>query len=271
MKKSKKKFRKELVCSKCLKDIVPDQLYCYGCGEPTKLLKAELSAQNNLREAWAEYKNRKSDNYPFAIFFIFAIFIPLVFFHFFPRYFITIDKAGLSLVSNLIYLFTLPLLFIPFAVPIVADKAKLSVLNYLQSLKYYPRLLIFILINIIYFFLLKMITDSVDPILNLVRLIMVLYWLAIIVPLPHLLLRKKVNPFKAVMIVYRAGKETRWQQFFTYVYLFMINAIGLAALGVGLIITIPFSIAVLERYYLQMDKYGLFDQDRDREQQPEVM
>ena len=260
MKKSKKKVRKELVCEKCLKDLQPNQLYCYECGQPTAVLSEELSAKKNWVETWGDYKQRKGENYPFAIFFIFIILIPQIFIILLPKLVFSSESTNTYLINNLIYLFTLPLIFIPFATPLMAEKAKLTIRKYFQDLKHYPRMFLFVLINLVYFFLLKMITSSVDPILNLVRLIMVLYWLAIIVPYPHLLLRKKINPLQGLIIVYKVGKETRWQQFFTYIYLFVINILGLAALGIGLLVTIPYSIAVLERYYLQMDKLDLFEQ-----------
>jgi hypothetical protein len=59
-------------------------------------------------------------------------------------------------------------------------------------------------------------------------------------------------------MVYKGGKETRWQQFFTYVILLLINVLGAIPLGLGLLVTIPYSFAVLERYFNQMDKLNLF-------------
>ena len=260
MAKSKKKIRKELVCDKCLKDLQPNQLYCLECGQATAVLSEELSARKNWQATWSEYKNRKGENYPFVIFFFFIIILPLFTILFAPQILNLFQSINSFLFSNIFLLFALPLVFIPFSVPLMTEKTKITIRKYFQSFKFYPRMFTFVLINIAYFLLLKLITMSVDPILNIVRLILVLYWLAIMVPYPHLLLRKSVNPFKGLIIVYKAGKETRWQQFFTYVYLFIINVLGLVALGIGLLVTIPYSIAVIERYYLQMDKLGLFNQ-----------
>jgi hypothetical protein len=251
MKKSKKKLRQEMVCSKCYKELQSDDLFCHECGEPTKVLKKDLSASRNWRETWADFKDRKGENYPFAIFFVFVILVPL--------FLIIIFLRESYLITNLALLLFLPLAFVPFAVPIMGERMPITIGKYLRNLKHYPKLFLFVLVNIVYFFLLKVITSSVDPILNLVRLIMVLYWIAVIVPYPHLLLRKKVNPLKGLLIVYRGGKETRWQQFFICVYLVVVNIIGLAILGIGLLVTVPYTIAVLERYYLQMERLGLLD------------
>lgn len=249
MKKSKRKGSSDLVCVKCLKDLEANQLFCTDCGEPTRKLTEDLSAKRNWQQAWADYKNRKGENYPFAIFFFFLVLLPTLYVAFFV--------TDSYYISNLFFLIFLPLVFIPFTIPVVKENTAITIKRYIHNLRYYPRVFLFVLINVLYFFLLKIITSSVDPILNLVRLILVLYWLAIMVPYLHLLLRKEVNPFKALLIVYKGGKETRWQQFFTYFYLFVINLAGLAALGVGLLVTIPYSIAVIERYYMQMDKLGL--------------
>src|SRR5690554_1584517 len=254
MKKSKKKLKHEMVCSKCYKELQSSDLFCHECGEPTRVLKEDLSARRNWQATWADFKDHKGDSYPFAIFFVFVVLVPLFLIVYFLR-----DSY---LMTNLALLFILPLAFIPCAVPITKEGVAITIGNYFRNLKYYPVLFLFVLVTIVYFFLLKPITTSVDPILNLVRLIMVLYWLAIVVPYPYLLCRKKVNPLKGLLLVYRGGKETRWQQFFTYIYLALVNVLGLALLGIGLLVTIPYTFTVLERFYLQMERLGLFDQEK---------
>jgi hypothetical protein len=241
---------KERVCIKCYKELEPNQLFCQECGEPTQVLVEELSAKRNWQETWGDFKNRKGENYPFAIFYVFALLLPL--------FLVTTFLLDSYFLTNMFLLIYLPLLFIPLAIPIMEERRAVTIRSYFGNLKHYPRLFLFVLINLVYFFLLKVITTSVDPILNIVRLIMVLYWLAIVVPYPHLLLRKDVNPFKGLKLVYIAGKETRWQQFFICVYLFFVNLLGLAMLGIGLLVTIPYSFAVIEKYYLQMAKLDLF-------------
>jgi hypothetical protein len=242
---------RELVCSKCDSSLDGNQLFCYECGEPTKVLRKELSAVNNIKETWSNYKERKGQNFPFAIFFFFALIVPLGLIVYYTHH-----DYWLHTLSLLVFL---PLMFVPFAINVWKDQEVLAVKKYPACLKKYFRFLIFIVINVLFFAVLKIITTSVDPILNIVRLILVLYWLAIIVPYPHLLANKDIDPYRGWLKVFKGGKETRWQQFYTLLFLFVINVLGLALAGIGLLITIPFSIAVLERYYRQMDKYGLFD------------
>jgi len=106
-------------------------------------------------------------------------------------------------------------------------------------------------------FLLKVATD---PILHLVRFILVIYWLAIIMPAPLLILKNGITPLKAVTVSYKAGSETRWQHFFLLLFLFLINLLALIPAGLGLFFTLPLSYRMIYHYYNKMADYKLFDQ-----------
>lgn len=249
-KRRRKTISKELICARCESKLDSDQIYCLECGEPTSIFKNNLSALKTIRRVWDEYKESKDKHFAFAIFYFFALLLPLGI--------IIIYTRTDYYLHNLILLFFLPLLFIPFSIRIDKGKNKLTIGRYFANLKHYPRYLSFVFLNIVYFFLLKVITTSVDPILNLVRFIMVLYWISIVVPLPCFIADKKENIIKAWLSVYKGGKETRWQQFYIYIVLGILNMIGAFLLGVGLLITIPFSIAAIEEYYHEMDRNKLF-------------
>jgi len=249
-KRKKKPVVKELICNRCETKLNSDQIYCYECGEPTAILKNNLSASKSVKRIWQDYQEIKSHNYLFAIFYFFVLLVPLIFLVQFTyhNYYL----------QNLLLLFFLPLLFIPFSIVAGKENKYLTIKSYFYNLRHYPKYFLFILLNIVYFFLLRVITTSVDPILNLVRLIMVLYWLSIVVPLPSLIANKNINTFRAWWKVYIGGKETRWQQFYIYLFLSMINIVGLAILGLGLLVTIPFSFIVIDRYFREMDNNKLF-------------
>ena len=244
-----KVIEKGFTCSKCDTRLDGEQLYCYECGEPSRVLKEEFSAFNNIKETWSDFKKRKGEYYPFALFYFFVLLVPFALIINYTR--------GNYWLHNVSLLLFLPLLFVPFSVSVWQEKERLTIGRYLSSLKIYFRYFVFILINIVYFALLKLITTSVDPILNLVRLIMVLYWIAIVTPYAPMISFHDASALKGLLLLYRGGKETRWQQFYTALFLVIINALGLLFAGVGLLVTIPFSIAVIERYYRQMEKYSL--------------
>lgn len=273
-KKKRRQYSQELVCGRCDTSLDNTQIYCYECGEPTDVLKNDLSAFKTIKSVWESYSPGKSRNFSFSIFYFFVLLVPLFLLVFnnhniyrlvsslISRLQIPVPGIlsghGLYLLTNLLLLIFLPLLFIPFSFQSEGGKGSFKIDGYFSRLNDYPMYFLFILLNVVYFFLLKVITTSVDPILNLVRFIMVLYWLAIVVPLPHFMAHKRLNIWKSWLAVYKGGKETRWQQFFILLFCTVINAIGLALLGLGLLITIPFTISVLEAYYLRMEQYNLF-------------
>jgi len=68
-----------------------------------------------------------------------------------------------------------------------------------------------------------------------------------------------MNPIKAVVSCYKASAETRWQQFFIVFRLFVMNVIGAVFAGLGLLVTIPFSYILIEKYYKSLDEFELFE------------
>ena len=102
---------------------------------------------------------------------------------------------------------------------------------------------------------------ATDPLLHFARLILVVYWITIVFPVPLMIVRRRMNPFSAIKVAYYKTQETRWQQFFTLFFILVINAAGLALIGVGLIVSLPLSYILIERYYRQMDEFELFPEN----------
>ncbi|MFC1898311.1 hypothetical protein ACFLYJ_01940 [Candidatus Cloacimonadota bacterium] len=246
--------KKVKVCNNQLAD---HQIFCDKCGTSTGVLSKDLSAKQNWKQAWNQFKPEKASYYAFSIFMIICIF----------------SFIGLSAVmgsqyfwyNNLVLLFIVPLALIPFSFESNFLTEPFTIKKFFQYAQHYPKLFLFVLINIAFFIFLKILCTgaflniATDPILHEVRLILVLYWIAIVLPAPILMIRKKMNPLKAIIVSYKAGSETRWQQFFVVFFLFCANLLGLALAGLGLLVTIPFTYIIIERYYLRMDEYELFD------------
>ncbi|MDY6915789.1 MAG: hypothetical protein SVM86_05710 [Candidatus Cloacimonadota bacterium] len=228
-------------------------IFCPICGEPTQALKNELSAKRNWKKSWEAVKANLSKYLPFSIFIIFsALLINIV-------AFILTRENYWHL--NLTMLFTVPLLLIPLSI----SDYEFTIRNYINNLKLYPLYLVFVLLNIVYFFLLKVICTgfllniSIDAVLHIVRLIMVLYWLAIILPTPVAMAHKKLNVFKALRLSYIASAETRWQQFFLEIFIIGGIAIGAALAGLGLLVAIPLMYHAIIHYYHSLDDFDLFE------------
>ncbi|MCF7814753.1 MAG: hypothetical protein K9N09_10870 [Candidatus Cloacimonetes bacterium] len=252
----KKTFGKNKVWP-CDAKLAKHQIFCHKCGTATDALSTGLSFKQNRQQAWQKFKETKSQYYPFAIFMIIAVFSWI--------FASVIYGTRNFLYNNLALLFITPLALIPFSFEEDFTKGPFTIGMYLKHLKYYPKYWIFTLLGIIWFIFLKIlctgafINIATDPILHEVRFILVIYSIVIAMPIPIMMIRRNINPIKAIIVAYKAGKETRWQQFFLLLYLFFINLLGLAAVGLGLLVTIPFSYILIERYYLRMEEYELFE------------
>ena len=259
--KEKNRFGK-MIKRTCGEKLSEHAIFCHVCGEPTNALSAPLSSKANWKETWIEFKGRKSKFYPFAIFIILTAFLLVglsVYFgsgNFFDNNYLFI---------NLFLLITVPLVLIPLSFKKENYSNYFTIKLFFLNLKHYPKFFLFTLINILYFFLMKIICTgyllniAIDPVLHIVRLVMVLYWIAIVVPAPVLMVRKSLNPIKAIIVSYKAGKETRWQQFFLAIRIVLVNVIGAAIVGLGLLVTIPLSYLQLEKYYSKMEEFELFE------------
>lgn len=265
MRKEKTKNGKKIEV-KCNTELDKHAIFCEVCGEPTAALSGPLSAEQNYREVWEKFKPAKSQYYPFAIFLILTSFLLIGLGLFFSKDLAESMKISHFVFTNLMLLILVPFTLIPFGFKENFIEKPFKISMYFKALKYYPQLFLFVLLSILYFLLLKilctgyMLGITVDPILHPVRFILVLYWITITFPAVLLIIRKKMNPITAVVSCYKASAETRWQQFFIVFRLFVMNIIGAAFAGLGLLVTIPFTYILIEKYYQSLDEFELFDQ-----------
>lgn len=248
----------KIVVRKCGEKIPDDLIFCPTCGTHTGILQGKLSAKQNWSQTWQKFKQIKNKAYPFSIFYVICILLPILL--------IILHTSDNYWLSNALLIIVVPLALVPVAHQNYTKQPP-KIADYFQALKSYPYLLGFVFLNSLYFLILKIVCTGfllnivVDPILHIVRLILVLYWLSIVLPAPLIMLRKQTDPIRAILIAHRASKEIRWQLFFLLLYIGFINALGALALGLGLLVSIPLSFAVLEKYYQNLDEVGLVDTD----------
>jgi len=240
----------------CNTNLTENDLYCHVCGNPTEILTEDLSAGKNIIEVWKVLLKCMNRYLSFSLFMFFLILLPT-----FAASYFTRSNYWLN---SLILLFTVPLILIPFSMKENFLKNSLSIMQYFRNFRYYVSYFQFTFVNISYFLFLKIIctgfllNHATDPILHIVRLILTIYWLVIIIPTPFIIKNKTGSIFKMIFMSYKAGKETRWQQFYILIFLLILNVGGFILLGLGLLVSIPFSYILLEKYYLKMYKYKLF-------------
>jgi hypothetical protein len=239
-------------CKSCRKVLEDDAVWCPGCGAETGVIGERFSAKKNLKEDWARFKSTHC--YPFAIFYVLALLA--------PAGALALFTSGNYLLNNLVMLIWTPLLLIPFGMPVEADGLRLTIRGWVSGLRLYPRYFAFVLMAVVYFFLLKVICTgkplfffAADPILHLVRLVMVLYGLAIVLPALPL---TEMSPFRALWTAYRGGADTRWQQFFLLFILFVINAVAAIPVGLGLLVTAPFTFYAIRSYTAKLTRFTPF-------------
>lgn len=236
----------------CNTELHPHQIFCHVCGHPTAALKTDLSARQNLKDTLKNRKNENSRHLMLGVVLSLFFYISAAIIIFF-----TLDNY---LLTNLVLLITVPVLLVPFA-----QKGDLTFTTFKKVFfKFYPVYWVFVLMAEIYFFLLKVICAGylldimIDPVLHIVRLIMVIYGIVCALPAILLIGEQKMCPFKALIVAIKSGYETRWQQFFTIFYVFVINAVGILALLAGLLVSLPLSYQLIRNYYLRMVDYELF-------------
>ncbi|MFO7896253.1 MAG: hypothetical protein R6U84_04905 [Candidatus Cloacimonadales bacterium] len=249
---------------KCNNPLPEDAIYCDKCGLATSALSTDLSAKQNWQALRTSFVKLRGGFYKFNIFYLLVIFLPIVLTIVFQAELADALNIDQHLFINLALLLLVPLTLIPFAFEAENFAAAFTIRNYFSKLKHYPAFFLFTLISILYFLLLKilctgyLINLTVDPILHAVRQILVLYWITIMFPAPLVMMRQKVGAFSAIVLCYQASAETRWQQFFTILYVALANLLGALVFGLGLLRSISFSYLLIERYYRKMTDYNLF-------------
>lgn len=255
----------KVIYKKCNADLDEHAIFCDTCGEPTDALSTGLSAKKNFCESWNEFRIVKSRFYPFSIFILLTAFLLIILALFVSDEIAMAVPLNEYMITNILLLFLVPLALIPFAMEANFLHNPLTISQYFKALKYYPKYFMLTLYTILFFALLKilcagyLLNITIDPILHPVRLILVLHWLTIMFPALLLVRRKNVSSFKALIMCYKASAETRWQQFFILLYILYVNVLGILALGAGLLVSIPLSFVIIEKYYHSLDEYELFE------------
>ncbi len=245
-------------CTNCRKNIDTNAIFCEHCGKATDLLDKDLAYSFAKQKVNNELNDKKSHYFQVAILLFFFPFLAIIA----SVYFLHANYLWL----NISMLVLIPFLLIPFSNKGGLLNQKYRPKHYFRDLKNYPKFFVFVLLNVLYFFLLKLIctgkpffTYAYDPILNLVQQVMIFYWLSVMIIAPTVMIQRKVSPLKALIMSYKASKETRWQQFYVFFNFLIAIGLGLISFGFYWIKSFPKAIAITEKYYFQMEKRKLFD------------
>lgn len=246
-------------CTHCNEKLANHDLWCVNCGKRTEVLNTNLSATKNLNESWKKYKTVKGQNLPVGIWSVLIGALPFAVILWFMNYGLPeLPLWQTIMIKNLVWLLFIPLLLVPFKSVCRKEGCQISVKEYFASLSAYPRYLLLTLISIMFYLVIYYVCKG-DPILHLVWLVLVLYWIAIVIPVPVLMERYKLNAFSAVKMSYKKAGDLRWNIFLLGIILSLANVLAGFLLLIGLAVIIPFSWFAIRDYVDKMIEYEVFE------------
>jgi len=228
-------------CSHCNEKLAIHDLWCIKCCKQTELIAKDLSAIKNLNASWKNYKPYEGVNLPVGIWATLTGFLPMLILIWLLNH--TLPAIGLwpfLALQTVVWTLFLPVLFVPFHAVCKSDGYKITVRDFFQSFTSYFRYLLFSLISVFFYLAIFLICQG-DPILNLVWLVLVLYWVAIVLPVPVIMERYNLNAFQAVKLSYKYLGDLRWNIFLMALILASANVLALLLLIIGLAVVLPFT------------------------------
>ncbi len=257
-------------CKKCNTRLGSHDLWCMSCGIQSPVVKTDLSALKSLKSTREKLKGKVSSMVPAMGFSIILGAIPIailiwIFASYINNESNTIGQLllNLSLKSVLISLFV-PMLLLPFSVICDHQDYSLKLKELLASMKYYPRYLAFALVNAVALMVFYLICFGFpgfasDPILRLVWIILINYWLAISLPAAVLMELKKVNPLKAIKLSYQHFADVRWNIYLLALLMVLFNGIAFALAIFPMLFTLPLLLFAFRDYVSKLVEYELLD------------
>ncbi len=246
-------------CQHCNEKLAVHDLWCAKCGKRTEVLSKHLSATKSLNETWNKYKAVRGVNFPTGIWAALLGALPLIIL-------VWLLNFGLPqlpfwqyiLIHSVVWILFVPLLIVPFQAVTAIDDNRIPVGSYFRSYKFHFRFLPLVFVSVVFYLAIFFVCQG-DPILNLVWLVLVLYWIPIVLPVPVLMYRYKVGSFKAIAMSYKHAGDVRWNTFLLAMILALANVIAAICLIVGLAVTIPFTWLAIRDYVDRLIEHELFE------------
>jgi len=245
-----------MICKLCKKKTIDTDIYCLTCGKATDSYKEQFRIKKTLQEAKVSAKSEGNN----LIFYYIPIAVVLIALAYISSHDILTDSHWINyILFNVSAILIVPLLILPFCL-VIREREDISGLK--QAFAYYPKLLLFVALIALYFFALKIICQG-DPILNLVRLILVLWGIAIAFPVPFLIFTRNECVFKSIRRGYIAGKYLRWHQFGLSLILGVLLLASVLLLLIPLPVTMNFAGHLMYVWHKKQGEFQLHDKPKD--------
>jgi hypothetical protein len=257
---SSKKYIGDIMrCPHCNEKLAPHDLWCVKCGKQTHLINNDLSALKSLNSTWKKYKPVQGNNFPVGILAVLTGVIPMVAIFWLLNYiFAQIPTWQIMLTRNFVWLFFLPVLMVPISATCKKEGYQISIGEYFGSFKNYGHYLILSLFSVLFYLVIYFVCKG-DPILNLVWLVLVVYWIAVVFPVPVLMERYNMPAWQALILAYKKAGDLRWNILLLEIILIVANAVAGLLLVIGLAVILPFSWFAIRDYVDKMIEYEVFD------------
>jgi hypothetical protein len=246
-------------CQNCNEKTAPHDLWCVKCGKRTDVLGNELSAVKSLANTWKIYKQSKGNNLPVGIIAALSGVIPLFLLLWLMNY--TLPSMHLwqfIIIHTFVWTLFIPVLLVPFESVCKRDDMKIDIKSFFSAFKSYGQYVLFSFISAVFYVIIFFVCQG-DPILNLVWFVLVLYWIAIVLPVPVIMQRYNLGAGKAIFMAYKNAGDVRWNIFLMAIILTLVNLLAVALFVVGLSVTIPFTWYAIRDYSDKLIEFEVFE------------
>jgi len=246
-------------CQNCNEKTAPHDLWCVKCGKRTDILGSELSAVKSLANTWKNYKQVKGNNLPVGIIAALSGVLPLFLLLWLMNYTLPAMPLWQFITLHiLVWTIFVPVLLVPFKSVCKSDDVKIDLKSFISSFKSYGQYFLFSFISVVFYVGIFFVCQG-DPILNLVWFVLVLYWIAIVLPVPVLMQRYSLGAGKAILMTYKHAGDVRWNIFLMAIILTLINLLATAFFVVGLAVTVPFTWFAIRDYSDKLIEFDVFE------------
>lgn len=227
----------------------------------------------SLKETYRAFLPEKALAIPGTAFMLIAGLIPiLVLLWLFNKYISLESGTAVQMLVNLFIKSVAISVFVPIilsAFNAICSNTdyRLSFAEMMTSLKSYPRYLGYALISALFFSIIYIIGFGFPsfaslPILRLVWIVLVNYWVAIVMPAVVLMEQFSLSPWQAIKKSYRHFHDLRWNIYLLALVLGVMNLVALMLFFVPLIFTLPLSMFAVRDYIRRLVDYELLDYRR---------
>ncbi len=260
-------------CKHCNAKLAEHDIWCVNCGRQTSLPQTELSACSSLKQTWSQFSGPKSRSVPAAGLSVLLGLIPIAaLIVLFNSYIDLPATTGLQtvlslLVKALAYSVFLPFVLVGINAASTTNSHTVELSAWKKSMSAYPRYFMFSLISALYYALIYIVCIGLpkfgsDPILRLVWIVLMNYWVAIALPALVLMEIKELSPLSALRLSYRHFHDLRWNIWLMGLILLVLNAVAFALFLIGLVVTIPFSWFAIRDYTRRLVDFELLEYRR---------